>query len=72
MEIQFNKLENADLIIDCVYKGGTVSNLSVEPLYILFPKCGTSGGFRKVNRCDGSGKPAYSVIMETIDNRGGN
>lgn len=28
MEIKFNKLEGSDLIIDCIYKGGTSGNTS--------------------------------------------
>lgn len=52
MEIQFSNLEKADLIIDCVYKGGTAKNISDEVLPKLLPKCGNSSGFRKVSRID--------------------
>jgi len=67
MEFEYSELEKADLITDCIYKGGVVSNLSAEPLHLLFPKCGTSGGFRKVNRCDGSGKPAYVILYTSME-----
>ncbi len=66
MEYVFEELESADLVVDGVYKGGSVSNLSAEPLHKLFPKCGTSGGFRKVNRCDESGKPAYVILYSSM------
>jgi len=36
MRINFEDLENSDLIIDCVYGGGTTLNLSSEPLSKLF------------------------------------
>jgi hypothetical protein len=66
MEYQFKDLETADLIIDAIYKGGAASNISAEPFHHLFPKCGTSGGFRKVNRADGSGKPAYVILYSSM------
>lgn len=40
MKVSFDELEGSDLIIDCVYEGGTNKNLSSEPLPKLFPKCG--------------------------------
>jgi hypothetical protein len=61
--IEFDSLKNADLIVDCVYKGGTkAKNMTDEALHYLFPKCGTSGGFRKVNRIDDKKKPAYVIL----------
>lgn len=66
MEVQFENLENADLIVDCVYKGGQAKNSSSEVIHKLFPKCGIFGGFRKVNRTDGSGKPAYVILYTTM------
>ena len=29
MEVEFDKLDSSDLFVDCVYKGGSVSNMSV-------------------------------------------
>lgn len=66
MEIQFCDLENAELIIDCVYKGGNAKNISDEVLPRLLPKCGNSSGFRKVSRVDGSGKMAYVVLYTSM------
>lgn len=66
MKISFDELEGADLIIDCIYEGGSQPNLSAEPISKIFPKCGVNGGFRKVNRDDGTGKPAYVVLYTTM------
>jgi len=65
-EVKFEELENADLVVDCVYKGGTQTNHSAEPLPKLLPKCGISGGFRPVKREDGSGY-AYIVLYTTME-----
>lgn len=46
-EIPFEQLENSDLYIDCIYKGGKVPNISSEPFHKLIPGCENSGGFRK-------------------------
>lgn len=66
MEVQFNELEKADLVIDCIYKGGNAKNASDEPLPKLIPRCEASGGFRKKLREDGSGKYAYVVLYTTM------
>lgn len=66
MEVQFADLENSSLIVDCVYKGGNGSSADNEPLHHVFPKCGVNGGFRKVNRTDGTGKPAYVILYTTM------
>ena len=66
MNIEFDNLTNADLIVDSVYKGGSGTSFSAEPIHHLFPKCGINGGFRKVNRTDGSGKPAYVILYTTM------
>ena len=66
MEIPFGQLATADLIVETVYKGGLGSSAEFEPLHHLFPKCGVSGGFRKVNRQDGTGKPAYVILYTTM------
>lgn len=66
MEVAFEKLDTSDLIVDCVYKGGVGPSADNEPLHHVFPKCGVNGGFRKVNRTDGSGKPAYVILYMTM------
>ena len=67
MEIPFEKLDYSDLIVDCIYKGGIGSSADNEPLHHVFPKCGVNGGFRKVNRMDGTGKPAYVILYTTME-----
>ena len=66
MEVAFEKLDTSDLIVDCIYKGGVGPSADNEPLHHVFPKCGVNGGFRKVNRTDGSGKPAYVILYTTM------
>lgn len=66
MEVQFENLEKAELIIDCVYKGGTNKNISDEVLPRLLPKCGNSSGFRKVSRRDDPKKMAYVVLYTSM------
>jgi len=53
--------------VDAIYEGGTANNISDEPLHLLFPKCGTSGGFRKVSRADDKTKMAYVVLYTTME-----
>lgn len=67
MEYSFDELENADLVIDAIYKGGTAPNISAEPFHKLIPKCENSGGFRKKLREDGSGKYAYIVLYTSME-----
>jgi len=45
----FYELLSAELFVDAVYEGGSDTNMKAEPLRKVFPKLGTSGGFRKVN-----------------------
>ena len=66
-EVAFADLDRADLIVDCVYKGGTVGNISDEPFHKLIPGCENSGGFRKKLREDGSGKYAYVVLYTSME-----
>lgn len=66
MEVQFKNLEKAELIIDCIYKGGTAKNISDEVLPRLLPKCGNSSGFRKVSRVDDPSKMAYVVLYTSM------
>jgi hypothetical protein len=65
-EVPYEELENSDLIVDCIYKGGTNKNISDEVLHKLLPKCGTSSGFRKVSRNDDHSKMAYVVLYTTM------
>jgi len=67
MEVQFDDLEKADLVIDCIYKGGTAPNMSAEPFHKLIPGCENAGGFRKKLREDGSGKYAYVVLYTSME-----
>ena len=66
MEVPFEKLDSSELVVDCIYKGGPGTSFSAEPLHHIFPKCGVNGGFRKVNRTDGSGRPAYVILYTTM------
>ena len=66
MEIQFENLEEAELIVNCIYKGGTVPNISAEPFHKLIPGCENAGGFRKKLREDGSGKYAYIILYTSM------
>lgn len=66
MEIPFENLANADLVVDTVYKGGKVSGKGSEVLSKLLPGCSNSGGFRKVLRKDGTGLPAYVVLYTSM------
>lgn len=66
MEVEFDDLEKSDLIVDCIYKGGKVSNMSAEPFHKLIPGCENAGGFRKKLREDGSGKYAYVVLYTSM------
>lgn len=67
MEIMFEDLKTADLVVDTIYKGGKVSGKGSEVLSKLMPGCSNSGGFRKVMRKDGSGLPAYVVLYTSIN-----
>ena len=66
MKVAFENLSKAELIVDNIYKGGSGTSFGAEPLHHIFPKCGVNGGFRKVNRTDGSGKPAYVILYTTM------
>ena len=68
-EVPFDKLDTSDLILDCIYKGGPVSNMSSEPFHKLIPGCGNSGGFRKKLREDGSGQCAYVVLYTSMEEK---
>ncbi|MDO4755613.1 MAG: restriction endonuclease [Parabacteroides sp.] len=64
--VPFEKLINAELVIDSVYEGGKVPGKGAEVLSKLMPGCSNSGGFRKVMRKDGSGLPAYVVLYTSM------
>lgn len=66
MDVAFKDLGKAELIVDSIYKGGNGTSFASEPIHHLFPKCGVNGGFRKVNRTDGSGKPAYVILYTSM------
>lgn len=66
MQVGFEELRTADLVIDTVYKGGNVPGKGSEVLSKLLPNCSNSGGFRKVMRKDGSGLPAYVVLYTSM------
>ena len=66
MEVEFKDLANAELIVDCIYKGGTKGDLSDEVLHKLLPKCGNSSGFQKVSREDDPTKMAYVVLYTSM------
>ena len=66
MDIAFENLKSADLVVDTIYKGGKVSGKGSEVLSKLMPGCSNSGGFRKVMRRDGSGLPAYVVLYTSM------
>lgn len=62
MAIDFKDLERSDLVIDEIYCGGSVPNMSSEVLNKLM-LCSNSGGFRQVKNKDG--KYAYCVLYTT-------
>lgn len=65
-KIAFDQLESSDLYVDAVYEGGKASDLSSEVLHRLLPKCGTSGGFRKVRNESGTAF-AYVVLYTSME-----
>lgn len=64
--VLFEDLNNEDLYIDTLYKGGTLNGKASEVLSKLLPGCSNSGGFRKVMRKDGSNLPAYVVLYTSM------
>lgn len=67
MRKRFDELDGVDLIVDCIYEGGTQGNAGDDPLSKIFPRCGTSGGFRKVTRYDDNEKFAYVVLYTSMN-----
>ena len=66
MRVSFDKLEESDLIVDCIYEGGP-SNYGGEVLSKLLSTV-NQGGFRKKPRQDDSTKFAY-VGLEVKNDR---
>lgn len=66
IEIPFERLEESDLIVDTIYKGGNLKGKASEVLSKLLPGCSNSCGFRKVMRKDNSGLPAYVVLYTSM------
>lgn len=66
MQVPFSQLKDADLVVDTIYQGGSVSGKGSEVLSKLLPGCSNSGGFRKVLRKDGTGLPAYVVLYTSM------
>ena len=68
MEVKFEDLDKADLMIDCIYKGGNINhNIADEPFHKLIPGCENSGGFRKKLREDDKSKYAYVVLYTSME-----
>ena len=65
--VNFNLLESSDLFIDCVYQSGPTSTFDSEVLHKLLPKCGISGGFRKVFSESNPKKLAYVVLYTSME-----
>jgi hypothetical protein len=59
-EIQFDLLHESNLLIDCVYRGGTKGHQGDDPLHPLLG-VGNAGGFRPV----GKGATSYAAIFST-------
>ncbi|MBR4343903.1 MAG: restriction endonuclease [Lachnospiraceae bacterium] len=66
-EVAFENLQDSELVVDTVYKGGKISGKASEVLSKLLPGCSNSGGFRKVLRKDGTGLPAYVVLYTSME-----
>ena len=45
IEIPFENLNSADLVVDTIYKGGNLKGKASEVLSRLLPNCSNSGGF---------------------------
>ena len=67
MNVPFDQLQSANLIVDTVYEGGkTGKGKANEVISKLIPHCSNSSGFRIIKRTDGSGLPAYVVLFTTM------
>jgi hypothetical protein len=57
--IPFEKVSKSDIIIDAVYEGGSVGNVSSDPISKLLPGIGNRGGFR----FSGKGKTKKLIVL---------
>jgi hypothetical protein len=57
--VSFDQLAGADLVLDCVYHGGTAGNSGDDPLARLLP-VGNQGGFRTY------GRPAKDAVQLAV------
>jgi hypothetical protein len=64
--IPFEKLANADLIVDAIYESGPKNDLSAEPIHLLLPGIGNMGGIRSGGR---AGNRKYIVLYTTGDEK---
>lgn len=62
----FSELKTAPYIVDAEYDWGEATNTAAEPIHVLVPGIGVSGGFRKKNRKDESKLPAYVVLYTSF------
>ncbi|MEV0417777.1 restriction endonuclease [Streptosporangium canum] len=60
----FADLATADLVLDAVYAGGSVGNMSDDPLYRLLPGVGNQGGFR-IHRSRQKQDICFAVLFTT-------
>lgn len=60
--IEFNNIRNADLIKECIYKGGEANNLSSEPISKLLP-VGNQSGIRFTGTTE---LPTIAVLYSTF------
>jgi len=61
---KFNDLENADLVIDAIYEGGSSGNAGDDPISKLMG-CGNQGGFRQKGSLDDI---KYCVLYSELSN----
>ncbi len=62
---RFDELDNADLVIDAIYEGGTSGNAGDDPISRLMG-CGNQGGFRQKGSLDDI---KYCVLYSELSNR---
>lgn len=58
---KFDDLKNAPLIVDAIYEGGNVGNISDDPFSRLFDGIGNLGGFRVAYNLI-TRKPAFIIL----------
>ena len=64
--VEFKDLKDADLYIDCIYKGGSNNNVGDDPISKLLGT-GNSGGFRKRKRDDDRSKFAFVALYTSME-----